>query len=108
MGLSTMFQANSFYNPETGKVEFKRLRYSPEMPLWVWPIQILQRLPQRSDWPRGGLYLEGDGNGRFNKQADYAFWVDLDPGPPVKAFWLCAGIRQPTRKASFLREVAVG
>ncbi len=101
VGFSTMFQANPFYNPETGKVEFKRLRYSPEMPLWVWPIQILQRLPQRSDWPRGGLYLDGDGNGRFNKDADYAFWVDLDPGPPVKAFYSPLVTREALRRKVF-------
>ena len=50
---------------------FRRLRYSPEMPLWVWPIQGLQREPT---WPRGGLYLDGDANGTFNKDADYGFW----------------------------------
>jgi hypothetical protein len=55
IGFSTMFQANPFYDPATGRVDFERLRYSPEMPLWVWPIQILQRLPRRPDWPHGGL-----------------------------------------------------
>jgi hypothetical protein len=31
--------------------------------------------------------LDGDRNGRFNKDADYGFWVDVVPGPPLKAFY---------------------
>jgi hypothetical protein len=101
VGFSTIFQANPFYDPATGRVDFERLRYSPEMPLWVWPIQILQRLPRSANWPHGGLYLDGDGNGRFNKDADYAFWVDLDPGPPVKAFYSPVVTREARERKVF-------
>ena len=59
-------------------MDFAHLRYSPEMPLWVWPIQALPRDPT---WPRGGLYLDGDGNGTFDKDKDYGFWAVYDsPG----------------------------
>jgi hypothetical protein len=77
------FQPNPFYDPTTGKIDFDRLRYSPEMPLWVWPVQG----HPRPEWPHGGLYLDGDRNGRLNKDADYGFWVDVVPGPPLKAFY---------------------
>jgi hypothetical protein len=33
------------------------------------------------------LYLDGDSNGRFNKDADFGFWVDLELGPPLKTFY---------------------
>ena len=83
-GWGSRFESNPFYDSATGKVDFERLRYSPEMPLWVWPALRLQR---RTDWPRGGLYLDGDGNGAFDRNADYGFWVHLDPGPPLKAYY---------------------
>jgi len=73
-GTGSMFQRNPYYDPTSGRVDFDRLRYSPEMPLWIWPIQTLPRDPA---WPRGGLYLDGDGNGTFNKDADYGFWGGL-------------------------------
>jgi len=82
-GWGSRFEANPFYDPATGKVDFSRLRYSPNMPLWVWP----PNLPRRPDWPRGGLYLDGDGNGSFDRNADYGFWVHLDSGPPLKVFY---------------------
>src|SRR4051812_36144279 len=67
-------QHSRFYDHNTGKIDFDRLKYSPEMPIWVWPLQGLSRKP---DWPRGGLYLDGDGDGIFNRERDYAFWVDV-------------------------------
>jgi hypothetical protein len=45
--------------------------------------------------------LDGDGNGRFNKDADYAFWVDLDPGPPVKAFYSPLVTREARERKTF-------
>jgi hypothetical protein len=39
------------------------------------------------DSPHGGLYLDGDANRKFNKDADYAFWVEVEPGPPLKVFY---------------------
>jgi hypothetical protein len=77
------FEPNPFYDPTTGKIDFNRLQYSPEMPIWVWPVQGRPR----PEWPHGGLYLDGDGNGRFNKDTDYGLWVDVVPGPPLKAFY---------------------
>jgi hypothetical protein len=61
-GRGTVFEVNPFYDPTADKIDFDRLRYSRDMPIWAWPILQLQ--PQ-ADWPRGGLYLDGDGNG-FN------------------------------------------
>jgi hypothetical protein len=90
-GTGTELQWNRFYDPNTGKIDFDRLKYSPEMPIWVWPFQGLSRKP---DWPRGGLYLDGDGDGVFNRERDYAFWVDVDPGPPLKAFYSPATTRK--------------
>jgi hypothetical protein len=83
-GRGTNLELNPFYDAETDTIEFARLRYSPEMPLWVWPILALQ---PKSDWPHGGLYLDGDNNGRFNKDADFGFWVDVELGPPLKTFY---------------------
>jgi hypothetical protein len=91
-GWGSIFQANPFYDPATGRIEFERLRYSPEMPLWPWPPL---RVAVQPDWPHGGLYLDGDANSTFNKNADYAFWVQVDVGPPVKAFYTA----QVTREA---------
>jgi hypothetical protein len=83
---------------QTGKIDFTRLKYSPEMPMWVWPIQGLTR---QSDWPRGGLYLDGDGDGIFDRNHDYAFWVDAEPGPPFKAFYSPATVRQAVERNVF-------
>jgi hypothetical protein len=83
-GRGTGFEPNPFYDPNTDKIDFDRLRYSPEMPIWAWDFR---GLPPEPDWPHGGLYLDGDGNGRFNKDADYAFWVEVEPGPPLKVFY---------------------
>ena len=83
-GGGSIYQPDPFYDPNSGNIDFDRLRYSPEMPLWVWPIQGLARQP---GWPRGGLYLDGDGNGVFNKDRDYGFWVGVEQGPPLKVFY---------------------
>ena len=83
-GRGTMYQTNRFYHPENDTIEFDRLRYSPEMPIWAWPI--LGLLPQLT-WPRGGLYLDGDGDDTFTRDADFAFWVDVELGPPMKVFY---------------------
>ena len=83
-GHGTEFAPNPFYDPATDKIDFDRLRYSSEMPIWAWYIL---RLPPQPDWPHGGLYLEGDANRRFNKDADFAFWVDVEIGPPLKVFY---------------------
>jgi len=64
--------------------DFTRLRFSPDMPVWVWPPMGLRPQP---DWPRGGLFLDGDRNGRFSRDVDFAFWVDLELGPPFKVFY---------------------
>jgi para-nitrobenzyl esterase len=93
-GTGSIFERNPYYDRATGTVDFARLRYSSEMPLWVWPIQALPRDPT---WPRGGLYLDGDGNGTFNKDKDYGFWAVYDSptaGEPRKAFYFPAIIRE--------------
>jgi hypothetical protein len=75
-------QANPFYDATTGKIDFSRLRYSPEMPIWVFPPVIPASTP---GWPHGGLYLDGDGNGVFNKDTDFAFFANM--GGPGKFFY---------------------
>lgn len=65
-GRGSAFERNPFYDAKTGKIDFDRLRYSPEMPIWVWPIQ---RLAGQPDWPHGGLYLDGDGDRHLTEAA---------------------------------------
>ena len=101
VGTGSVFQANRFYDPTTGRVDYRRLRYSPEMPLWVWPPQGLQSDPS---WPRGGLYLDGDDGGTFTRDADYAFWLryrSLDAGVPRKAFYPPAVTREARDRKIF-------
>lgn len=83
-GRGTRYEPNPFYNPQTDEIEFTRLRYSRDMPVWAWPPIGLRPQP---DWPRGGLFLDGDGNGRFSRDVDFAFWGDLELGPPFKVFY---------------------
>jgi hypothetical protein len=83
-GRGTFYEPNPFYNPQTDEIDFTRLRYSHNMPVWVWPVIGLGPQP---DWPRGGLFLDGDGNGQFSRDVDFAFWVDLELGPPFKVFY---------------------
>ncbi len=75
-------EPNRFYDASTGKIDFSRLRYSPEMPIWVFPPAIS---PSTPGWPHGGLYLDGDGDGVFNKDADFAFFANM--GGPGKFFY---------------------
>jgi hypothetical protein len=63
-GRGTFYEPNPFYNPQTDEIDFTRLRYSHNMPVWVWPVIGLGPQP---DWPRGGLFLDGDGNGQFSR-----------------------------------------
>lgn len=100
-GSGTIYQPNPFYDASAGTADLRRLRYSAEMPLWVWP-------PEGpgcgTDCPRGGLYLEGDGNGRFTRDSDYAFWVVYDSpedGQPRKAFYSSAVIREARDRQLF-------
>jgi hypothetical protein len=95
-GRGSVFEPNPFYDSNADTIDFSRLRYSKEMPLWIWPIIGLR--PQQ---PRGGLYLDGDGNGRFNRDADFAFWVDVEPGPPLKVFYSPMVTRQALERRLF-------
>lgn len=102
-GWGSVFQPNRFYDPSTGTVDFSRLRYSAEMPLWIWLPSGVAREPS---FPRGGLYLDGDNNGRFNRDADYGFWVSYGvppPGRPRKAFYTPAVIRAARDREVFGR-----
>jgi hypothetical protein len=83
-GRGTTIQPNPFYDADTDTIDFSRLTYSSEMPVWAWFILRLSPTPQ---WPRGGLYLDGNRDGRFNKDTDFGFWVDIELGPPLKAFY---------------------
>lgn len=68
---------------------------------WVWPPQGLSREP---NWPHGGLYLDGDGNGVFNKDAHYGFWVAFaqpDVGQPRKAFYTPSVTREARDRKVF-------
>jgi len=101
VGWGSIFQANRFYDPTTGRVDFTRLRYSPDMPLWVWPPQGLR---SDSSWPRGGLYLDGDNDGTFSRDVDYAFWLEyrsLKIGAPRKAFYPPAVTREARDRKVF-------
>jgi hypothetical protein len=100
-GWGASYQPNPFYDPASGSVDFTRLRYSPEMPMWVWPPQ---RLTPEPNWPHGGLYLDGDRNGIFNKDADYGFWVNYfstEAGLQRKAFYERGVIREARDRKVF-------
>jgi len=101
IGAGSIFEANRFYDPATGRVDWTRLRYSPEMPLWVWPPQGVRADPT---WPRGGLYLDGDGDGVFSRDTDYAFWLKygaLKAGGPEQAFYPVPVIREARDRRVF-------
>jgi hypothetical protein len=71
------------------------------MPQWVWPPSGV-----RSDasWPRGGLYLDGEGDGVFRRDADYAFWVESvssNSGEPRKAYYSAPVIREARDRKVF-------
>ena len=89
-------EANPFYDSKTGKIDFDRLRYSPEMPIWVFPPQPQ---PPGPSWPHGGLYLDGDGNGVFNKDADFAFFAGI--GGPFKFFYSPLVAREAAERKVF-------
>ena len=100
-GSGSVYQANRLYDPTTGRVDYSRLRYSPDMPLWVWPPQGLQLDPS---WPRGGLYLDGDNDGSFDRDADYGFWLRYRPliaGELRKAFYPQAVTREARDRKVF-------
>ena len=100
-GAGTIYQPNPFYDASAGTVDLNRLRYSADMPLWVWPPE---GPPCAPDCPRGGLYLEGDGNGRFTRDSDYAFWAVYESpkvGQPRKAFYGSAIIREARDRQLF-------
>jgi hypothetical protein len=100
-GWGGVFQANRFYDAATGTVDFARLRYDTSMPLWVWPPTGLRA---DASWPRGGLYLDGDGDGVFRRDADYAFWIEYaspNPNEPRKAFYTASVIREARDRKVF-------
>jgi hypothetical protein len=100
-GWGSVYQPNPYYDPSDGKIDFDRLRYSADIPLWVWPAQ---RLPREANRPRGGLYLDGDGNGIFSKNADYAFWTvyhSPTAGQPRKAFYTPLIVREARDRQVF-------
>ena len=39
-GSGTIYQPNPFYDASAGTVDLNRLRYSADMPLWVWPPRV--------------------------------------------------------------------
>lgn len=91
-GWGSIYQLNPYYDTSTGALDFAKLRYSSEMPLWEW----LRAGVGWEKYPRGGLFLDVDGNGRFNKDADYAFWVryaQTSSGATRKAFYTPTVIR---------------
>jgi hypothetical protein len=92
----SLFEPNLFYDASTGKIEFTRLRYSPEMPIWVFPPMAQ---PPGPGWPHGGLYLDGDGNGVFNKDADFAFFAGI--GGPLKFYYSPLVIREAAERKVF-------
>jgi hypothetical protein len=100
-GWGTIYQTNRFYDTATGIVDFARLRFDAAMPQWVWPSSGIR---SEASWPRGGLYLDGDGDGVFRRDADYAFWVESvssNPGEPRKAYYAAPVIREARDRKVF-------
>ena len=92
----SLFEPNPLYDATTGKIDFARLRYSTEMPIWVFPPMPQ---PPAARWPHGGLYLDGDGNGVFNKDADFAFFAGI--GGPMKFYYSPLVIREAAERKVF-------
>jgi hypothetical protein len=92
----SVMESNPFYDAKTGDLPFDRLRYSAEMPIWVFPP-----LPQPpgAGWPHGGLYLDGDDNGVFNKDRDYAFFAAI--GGPLKFYYSLWVTREAAQRKVF-------
>jgi BD-FAE len=64
------------------------------------PAQHDSRIVRRS----GGLYIDGDGNGRFTRDSDYAFWAvyeSPEAGQPCKAFYGSAVVREARARRLF-------
>jgi hypothetical protein len=100
-GWGSRFQPNPGYDPVSGTMNFERLRYTPAMPLWLWPILPVRWQP---GWPTGGLYLDLDGNGRFNRDGDYAFragYRAVGGSGPAKAFYTLPVVREARARNVF-------
>jgi hypothetical protein len=89
-------EANPFYDAATGKIAFDTLRYSPEMPIWVFPPQAM---PPTANWPRGGLYLDGDGDNRFSTGTDFAFFANM--GAPGRFYYSVRVTREAVERKVF-------
>jgi hypothetical protein len=92
----SVMEPNPFYDPRTSGLPFDRLRYSAEMPVWIFPPA---GQPPGPTWPHGGLYLDGDDNGVFNKDRDYAFFAAT--GGPLKFYYSLPVTREAAQRKVF-------
>ena len=73
---------SKFYDASTGNLDLSGLKYSKDM-----PVTLMGRpLPGAGDL-RGGLYLDGDGNGVYQEGPDFGFSGMFLAGPPPNVFY---------------------
>jgi len=87
---------NPFYDPDTGKLDLTHLRYDPGLAPGRFPR--LQGPPVNIT---GCLYLDGNGNGRFDRGADFQLNGVIVPGPPPNVFYSRLVITEAARRKLF-------
>jgi hypothetical protein len=76
-------KANRFYDPKTGTIDFKTLRYMSDLPVHYFPLAIAG-LPPEARAFRGSLVLDG---GPHGPEATYPLQAEFRRGPPSKVFY---------------------
>lgn len=78
----TRGQSNKFYNAKTQILDTSTLRYAPEI-----PIAFMRRPVPGAEDVKGSLYLDGNGNGKFDEDADVLLsGIVVTPGPPFSYY----------------------
>lgn len=77
----TRLQPNRFYDPETGKLDLSKLRYSADAPVKPMPPA------PGTEHLRGALFLDGNSNGVFDQGSDFLFSGIFLPGPPPNLYY---------------------
>ncbi len=87
---------NGFYHATTGKLDLSALKYGREL-----PVTLMGRPLPGAEHLRGSLYLDGNGNGVYDPDADFAFSGMFLPGPPPNVFFSPSLTRAALEKKVF-------